>query len=113
MIIIADGQKVADGTAEELEAQGMERSRFVVGLVLGDSQDAGTARSSLAGIPGVANVESLPTRDNGHRFAVDAEGEQDLSQAIFEWAQSSGSALVELRRDVVDLEKIFHKLTQY
>ncbi|HIA03495.1 MAG TPA: ATP-binding cassette domain-containing protein [Myxococcales bacterium] len=113
MIIIADGRKVADGTAEELEHQGTEQVRYVVGVKLNSDAELADVTSQLAGLPNVAHVEATGLRDNGHRFTVDAVGENDLSESIFQWAGRSGKTLVELRRDVMDLEKIFHKLTQY
>ncbi len=111
MIIISDGRKVADGTAEELEASGSEQSRFVVrARVNGTGPDGAVA--NLQGIGGVATVEHTGSSEGAERFVVTAEGDKDVGEAIYEVATSHGWALRELRRDVMDLEKIFHQLTQ-
>jgi ABC-2 type transport system ATP-binding protein len=113
IIIIANGKKVADGTAKELERQGTEKLRFVVGINLASDADADEVKRELAALENVADVEALGIRDNGYRFSVGAVGDFDLSQTIFQWASGADRALIELRRDVMDLEKIFHNLTQY
>jgi ABC-2 type transport system ATP-binding protein len=112
MIIISDGQKVADGSAEELQ-QTSEQARFVVTMRMPDGDDKTAVVDALRGVPGVADVASMEAGDGALRAVVTATGNTDLSEAIYEQAVTNGWTLRELRRDVADLEKIFHKLTQF
>ena len=113
MIIISNGKKVADGTAAELERQGHEKARFLVSIGVPEGTDAGLVQRQLAGIAGVAKVDPGSRTDGAQRFAVEAEGDTDLSEAIFRQVATAGWVLKELRRDALDLEILFHKLTQY
>jgi len=112
MIIISDGRKVADGTADELQQQG-EDSRFIASVRLPADTSPQEAASQLEGLPNVSGVQVLPSVDDTFRAALTAEGTADLSDNIFQHVTAKGWALTELRRDVADLEKVFHKLTQY
>jgi ABC-2 type transport system ATP-binding protein len=112
MIIISEGRKVADGTAEELQNQSSENSGFVVEFdsrAGASSTDIQAALSSLAGVDSVADH---PPTAGGHCFSLAGTG-SGLSSAIFELAVSSGWVVTELRRDTENLEKIFTRLTQY
>ena len=114
MIIISDGTKVADGTPEELERQGKENARFLLTLRLGADQELGHAMTELRSLPDVKSVDEATGAPSGaSRLAVVANGDKDLGEALFAHARQAGWTLSELRRDVLDLEKIFHKLTQY
>ena len=112
MIIISNGQKVADGTAEELQ-QTSEQARFVVTVCLPSGADKSSAEAALKGISGVAEVTSMEQADDSLRLIVTATDNTDLSEAIYQQAIANKWTLRELRRDVADLEKIFHKLTQF
>jgi len=113
MIIINDGQKVADGTAAELERQGKANSRFIMTAKLPEGTSVEDAAGLVRAHPKVAYVEHAGQVGGFFQFAVTADGDQDLGHPLFKIASSSGWEVSELRRDVVDLEKIFHKLTQY
>ncbi len=113
MIIISNGVKVADGTAGELERAGRDQARFLVSVVVPEGTDAGLVQRQLGTIEGVARVESGGRADGAQRFSIEANGDKDLSEAIFRQVASAGWVLKELRRDALDLEIIFHKLTQF
>ena len=110
MIIISNGSKVADGSAEELEAQGRESGRFIVGIRADGDQPI---EPELAKLTGVTGVTLLAESEGVVRFALDGAEGADVSDGVFELAKDRGWRLKELRRDVMDLEKIFHTLTQY
>ena len=113
MIIISNGVKVADGTAKSLEAEGQEHNLYRVSARLPDELSPEAARTTLAGLDGVTTATHVgPTGDGGHRFSVDSTG-GDLAPDLFRHATEAGWVLTELRRDIVDLEKLFHRLTQY
>ncbi len=112
MIIISNGVKVADGTAEELEAQGSKEGRFIVAAKLNGSGPEG-ALEKLRALTGVTGADHFGTRGGAERFVVTTAGDSDVSEDIYSLASSSNWVLSELRRDVMDLEKIFHNLTQH
>ncbi len=112
MIIISDGRKVADGTAEELQQKG-DDARFIASVRLPENISEADAIKELESLSNVAKVEAMPSQSDSLRAALTAEGDADLSDEIFQHVTAKGWALTELRRDVVDLEKVFHKLTQY
>ncbi len=113
MIIIARGSKVADGTVEELERQGRESTRYLVSTRLPDGVEPYRARSELNDIAGVTSVTELSTDGGVSRFAVTTTADNDVSEAIFGVAARGAWVVRELKRDVADLEKLFHRLTQY
>lgn len=114
MIIISGGRKVADGTADQLEREGRQSSRFVLNARLPTGGEPYHVRTQLGALPGVTSAEEAGHADGAHRFTISTSGsETELTEAIFSLAVREGWALRELRRDVVDLEQIFHRLTQY
>ena len=113
MIIIANGKKVADGTAEELERQGLDKPRTLLTV---RGADTARVQGALRGLPGVTDVEVVKVDADTLRLAVISAGDGSsaaLPEAIWGIAKAEGWTLTELRRDVMDLEKIFHQLTQY
>ena len=74
--------------------------------------DSAAGKTALAGIEGVKSVE---LRSNGDLATYGVVGieDRDLREAIYQTASEGGWILRELRQDVMDLEKIFHNLTQY
>ena len=112
MIIIANGKKVADGTAEQLESEGITEPRFIVSARLPDGTDAAAGRATLMGVSGVKAVE-VRTTDDVVEYSVVAQDSRDLREAVYAATSGAGWTLRELRQDVMDLEKIFHNLTQY
>ena len=113
MIIISDGRKVADGTADELERQDTDATQLLVSVRASGGADAAAVRGGLASVSGVAQVSAEASTPSELRFRVQTRQGADPAAAIFTWAAESGWVLTELRRDVMDLEKVFHKLTQY
>ncbi len=111
MIIINDGRKVADGTADELEAQGAQLGRYVI-TVRPDGDTAEAIASKLGALEGVQSVERIEQRGGAIRYRVQTPGDRDVSEAVYRLAVESGWTLRELRREVMDLERIFHELTQ-
>ncbi|MFT7622275.1 MAG: ABC-2 type transport system ATP-binding protein [Myxococcota bacterium] len=111
VIIIARGEKVADGTADELELRGSEESRIIVTARI----NGGGAEAALAGLRGIAGVERAEHQgaaDGAERFVLTTSGGDDVGEAVYQLATRSDWTLRELRRDVMDLEKIFYNLTQ-
>lgn len=109
MLIVHDGKLVADGTPAELQAKEDEHAH--VRVVLKGAN--GEAKSALEQLGSVASVEEGVTAEPGAiAYQVLGEGQQDPREAIFNLAVDKGWQLVELHRDVLDLEGIFRKLTR-
>jgi ABC-2 type transport system ATP-binding protein len=105
-IIIAHGKVLADDTPASLEAQ----SRFhnAVSLRMADPATIDQAREALAGLAGVANVE---TDDEGRLLtAFPKPGKQPLSE-ISELALAQGWELKELHLESGRMDEVFRTIT--
>ena len=113
IIIIANGAKVADGTAEELEVAGRQSHRFLLTLGMGEGFTAASAVDSLNSVSGVQSVQALSEDAVAATLAVDCDGDAEGGELIFSHAIANQWRVRELKRDIMDLEKVFHQLTQY
>ncbi len=110
MIIIHDGKLVADGTPAELEAREDEHLRLVVTL---RGADEATAKEALGAVDGVDVVTVRPTTTpDAVSFELEGPRDSQAQEAIFRLAVDRGWVILELHRQVLDLEGIFRKLTQ-
>ena len=110
MLIIHEGRLVADGTPEELQAREAE-SPLVKVVVRGPA--AAEVSESLATIDGVTLTLPAVTAVSGaSAFELRTRGDTDVRPPIFRLCVERGWELVELHREVLDLEGIFRKLTQ-
>lgn len=113
MIIIFDGKKVADGTFAEFERRGAAGIRYVVGVKASEAVTASSLQEQLSALAMAQSATLISAQDGTLTVSVDFEGDADHGGAIYGLATASGWQLNELRRDVLDLEKVFHNLTQY
>ena len=111
MVIIHTGEVVADGTAAELE-QAEAVNPPVLLRVGSEDREPAALRDLLAGVPGVEAVDELGLVDGVHSFRVTAAGGADVRPALAKAAVESGLTLYEVKRDALDLEAIFRRLTQ-
>jgi ABC-2 type transport system ATP-binding protein len=110
MLIVHNGQLVADGTPAALQAK--EEKNLRVAVVLAGAEEA-AAKAALGKLADVTSVTATPSVVEGAvSFEVVAPQGSDLRRAIFKLAVDEGWELVELHRQVLDLEGIFRKLTQ-
>ncbi len=107
-IIISGGRLVGHGTLAELLSHSKLCGGYVVG-VKASRTDAANALKKLSGFR-LAKWMSNET-DAVSRFLVHAEGEQNLSEEIFNWAVASGVSLIELTPQEASLEDVFRELT--
>ncbi|MDX9732205.1 MAG: ATP-binding cassette domain-containing protein [Bdellovibrionales bacterium] len=112
IIIINRGRIVAEDSLEGLSAR-MTGSASVQIRV---ARPGGALESALKGLEGVVSIAPLGIGQGiGHGYAVQLAGAQAASDAaverIAEAAVASKAGLLELRREAVDLEEIFLKLT--
>jgi ABC-2 type transport system ATP-binding protein len=109
ILIISGGKLVADDTPEALRAREKGSRYRVVVESSGVSQEA--VRDKLNSIQGVARAERTATEVGAHAFAVDAATSSDLRRAIYRAAVDNNWPLLELVRESVSLEDVFHTLT--
>ncbi len=109
MLIVHQGRLVADGTPAELQSREEDRPR--VRVVLRGAPDA--AHQALAELPGVEGVQNAMAAEEG-ALALEllAHPGADLRPLVYALAVERGWELIELHRQVLDLEGIFRKLTQ-
>jgi ABC-2 type transport system ATP-binding protein len=107
VMIINNGKLVAEDTPENLTArlQGFETMRLVV-----EGPEA-AVRESLARVPGVTHVATMPPVDGRVELAVQMEKGQDSRKEMARAIVQSGWGLLELRPVGLSLEEIFLKLT--
>jgi gliding motility-associated transport system ATP-binding protein len=104
LIIINQGQVIADGTVEHLLASRKGLSHYMVEVVGGDVEPV------LAGLPGVQD-QTLSTVEGRTRVRLTVAGDTDLRPEIFRVATEKGWVLWELYRERASLEQIFQELT--
>lgn len=110
MLIIHDGQLVADGTPAELQAKEEESQRIKVVIA---QADAAAVENALSAITGAEHVKAALTAEpDAVAFEVSGQRDAALRPAIYKLAVQHEWQLVELHRQVLDLEGIFRKLTQ-
>ncbi|MCB9731322.1 MAG: ATP-binding cassette domain-containing protein [Deltaproteobacteria bacterium] len=111
MLIVHKGQLVADGTAAELERRESETQRVHVELRGAASQEE--ALAALRALDGVASATPVLTSDaNAIGVELVAATGADLRAPLFQAIVARGWELLELRREALDLEGIFRKLTK-
>jgi len=112
VVIVHRGQLVADGTPADLEARGQANPRVVVKIRRAEGQPNGVAEG-LGALPGVKGVvPRLESARDVVAYEIEAEPGQDVREAVFRACAERGWGLVELHRDVMDLEALFGRLTR-
>jgi ABC-2 type transport system ATP-binding protein len=113
MLIIHRGDIVADGTPSELEARHTAAPAIVLTLAPKDGTAAPAIAGSLGALAGVKSATlSHESHDGGRALTFQIETTFDVRGSLFDWAKESGHTLLELKRDALDLEGIFRRLTQ-
>lgn len=111
IIIVHNGKIVADGTAENLESQG--KTTQVINTKFRKTGNTGEIKKVLTEIPGVSLVvDKIDAEKNVIAFRLELKQGTDPRQAIYEKCAEKNLPLLELWRDVIDLEKLFSKLTK-
>ncbi|MBM4396090.1 MAG: ATP-binding cassette domain-containing protein [Deltaproteobacteria bacterium] len=115
IIIIHRGRIVADGTPDQIRGKHGGGNTFVVELARRDGIDR--APSVLAGLAAVRQVLPIERAEAPAgaaataTFRIDAAGDADVRADVFDACVKSGWTLVELKRERLDLESIFQRLT--
>ena len=107
LLVIKDGELVANGSPEELlEASGSGRSYHV--RIQNAGNDVEGALGGLSGVSGTKIVESTGTSVT---FEVSTTNGADLAPDIFDLAKSSGWSLSRLESRGKSLEDLYLELT--
>lgn len=109
ILLIHRGKIAADGTPAEIQAKHGGGNTVRVEVRINDGSRP--AKDVLERVPGVKSVLALEALDGTEAFRVEAADDQDLRPALYECAVKAGWTLVELRRERLDLETIFQRLT--
>ncbi len=110
MLIVHNGQLVADGTAAELKKRESASQRLRV-LLRGVDPEA--ARAALAAVAGVETAHVRPSAEpDAVRLEVIAREDADVRAAVYRLVVDRGWELLGLEREVLDLEGLFRKLTR-
>lgn len=111
IIIINQGELVADGTLDELEAA-VEKTN--PGLIVGFGEDADVEalRGMLEGLPGAQAVRQPEARRGGVSFRVETDDEEALRRGLVEQEHAHAWGLRSLVRAEPTLEEIFRVYTE-
>ena len=101
LLIIHKGQLVADGTAEELRDREAKGAEVIMEL-----------EKNGASAPEICESVRHEEEGSAQRFFIQGAEGADLRGDIFNLAASSNWPLIELHRNALDLEGIFHQLTR-
>ena len=107
VIIIHNGKIAAMDTTENLTASIRDSVRFSL-RVSGDATRVAEALQNMEGVQGV----SVEQRDGSDVLLVDCPADRDMAAMLSARVIESGLGLVEMRREEMSLEDIFHKLTE-
>ncbi len=116
IIVIHRGKIAADGTPAQIRERHGGGNTVRVELARGNGAElAATVLGRLEHVRSallLEEPEAGPDRGVGElAFRVDAAGDADVRPAIFDAAVKAGWGLVELRRERLELETIFQRLT--
>ncbi len=114
LIIIHRGRIVADGTAETLQAAQAENPPVLLRFAgKSGNGEAAEVAGSLEGRPWVASAKPRPSGHRGEfEIEVRGKGREDVRPGSIALANERGWKLLEVRRELLDLERLFSKLTQ-
>lgn len=102
VVIINQGKLVANDTIGHLQLEATGESVITVEF-LGNA-DA----KKLAAIKGVNKVTHL----DGQQYKLMAGADEDLRPLIFDFAVANGIKLLEMKKEVFEMEEVFQKLTK-
>lgn len=109
IVIINNGEIVADNTATNLSAE-FSKDHRLMARIAGDEQ---RAYSLLKHVPGIASVTTLGEREPGiFEYALEPVRNADFRRSLFTMLAKEGLPLVGLKSMEMSLEEIFIELTR-
>ncbi len=109
IIIINQGQIVADDTAENLSNK-LSTDHSVVARVMASEKEMLDILSSVKGVKSVTSLGKF--EENTFDFLIEPQKGEDVRAAIFERIVSRGKKLLSLSSNKLSLEQIFLKITE-
>jgi len=100
VVIIKNGEIVADDTAKDLQYAGAPQTVYV-------EFDGNITRNQLKKIPGAGRTEQVQ-----EGWLIETLEEIDLRKSVAQFAQQQGLLIVTLRKEEKTLEEVFKQLTQ-
>ena len=111
VVIIHEGQIVADAPTERIQAQEAGGALIKVSYLPGSVRlGADAVVAGLGAIPGVTRVEKQAAMDEGE-LAFEVLASRDVRSDLFRYAVEQGLVLSELVRERSTLEEVFRRLT--
>lgn len=108
VIIINNGQIVADGTPEDLQAGFQGRERLFIEFKAPEN-DSAKKIQTLESVEEVREVKAHGPETKA--LQIESAKGADLREAVFHLAVKEGWTLLEMRREVSSLEDVFRALT--
>lgn len=109
IIIIHRGRIAADGTPDQIQGLHGGGNTFLVEVQTAGEKDL---QDALSGLQHVKDVLPVEKNTEGHEaYRVEADEGVDLRADLFQCCVKAGRTLVELRRERLDLESIFQRIT--
>lgn len=108
VVIINKGKIVAKGTINELEKQARNKQTIYTKI----KGPSALVVKQLTDLDGVTSAQEIDQeKEDIHGYRVEATGEHDLREHIFNIAVKNNWPLLELRGETVSLEDVFRELT--
>ena len=108
VIIINEGQIVADGTPDDLQSKFQGNEQLFIEFKAPEN-DAVAKIKTLDKVEDVRKVK--PKSLNAQALQIESTKGDDLREAVFHLAVQEGWILLEMRREVSSLEDVFRSLT--
>ncbi|HHT9151956.1 MAG TPA: hypothetical protein ACFYEM_00240, partial [Candidatus Hypogeohydataceae bacterium YC40] len=106
VIIINKGKLVAMDTPENL----ISKLRGVATIHLEARGPFGQIKAGLEGVPGVLSVKGEDGTET-HRFVIETDKGRDAREEIFRAFVDNSWVLLEMKKETVTLEEVFHQIT--
>ena len=103
VIIINKGLIVANDTTSVLQSSQLSNKQYIT-----VEFDKETSRNSLKNIEGVMDAKNI----SGNTWKLEVQSEKDIRPIIFQFAVSSGMAVLTLHKEEQRLEDVFKQLTK-
>ncbi len=102
VVIINQGELVADDTIDHLQSVTTGESVITVEF------QSKVPRQALRQLKGAKEIR----HQSGHRYQVIADADTDLRAAVFDFAVAQNVKLLEMRKEVFEMDEVFQRLTQ-
>lgn len=113
VLIVSRGKLAADGAPDDL-AMRSGKARYVLEIERKNKKGEVSVKELSDGINSIGNgltVKQTEGEDNTWSVQVLASSEKDMRKELFNLAVEKGWVLLELRKDLVQLEEVFRDLT--